>query len=138
MSEEKAFKISLIKINPDGTEEPNWRSGETWKEIKEKIAQISNAVSFSQHYDLLCRVINIEGIIQEELLPFYKDFILEWLKEHPKAETKELHNQFYTGNILRQSLMLQAKDQLATEGKIESFSQGRGKNRIWQVKEASA
>jgi len=136
LSEEKRFKISLIKINSDGTEEENWRSGEDWSEIKEKLRKIDSAIAYTQLWEVQRRISNIEDLLVELLQQSYKEKVLQWLSQHPNVESRYFNAFLYDSNTLRSRLLLQAKEELLAEKKIESLPQGRGKNRIWKVKEA--
>jgi len=69
------------------------------------------------------------------LVPKAKDDVIAFLREHPKVETRILNRQGYMLEDLKWRAWLKAKDVLERDGVIVSVKQGRGKNRVWLLKE---
>jgi len=77
-----------------------------------------------------------ELVVNKLLLGEAKNNIINFLREHPKVETRILNRQGYMLDGLEYRAWYKAKQQLEQDGVIVSAKQGRGRNRLWMLKEA--
>ena len=91
-----------------------------------------NAVKIlRQDVDELAKIIR-----EEMLIPKMREEIVNFLKSNSDIQTRNFNDQGYILKGEKRLAWFRAKELLEAEGVIVSVKQGRGKNRLWKLKEA--